>query len=465
MVVKHRATLASVAAAAVALTLAAGLTINGGLASAASTTGAGALAATAGCGKAPTLTSGKRTITSGGQNRSYILRIPDNYDSNHPYRLVFSFHWVGGTAEQVDNGSTSGIEWSYYGLRVDRYGKGNTIFVAPQGINNGWGNSNGQDLTFVDDMIRQIEGGLCVDTTQLFASGFSYGGAMTYAIACARATTFRGVIVYSGGVLSGCQGGTQPIAYFGIHGLRDGTLPISGGRSMRDRFVQNNGCTRQNPPEPPQGSLAHIVTWYTGCRTGYPVVWGAFDGPHAPNAVDGSADPYAPGARSWTQAEVWRFITSLSPDGPTTPPTTTPPTTTPPTTPPPANGQQILGAQSNRCVDVPNSTQNNGTQVQLWDCGTATGQRFTYTSGRQLQVYGNKCLDANGAGTSNGTTVIIWDCNGQPNQQWNVNSNGTITGQQSGLCLDANAAGTANGTKLILWSCNGGSNQRWSLRS
>ncbi len=427
----------------------------GGIASAADV---GPLAATAGCGKAPALSDGTHTIQSGGQNRSYILRLPTNYDNNHAYRLVFSFHWVGGTAEQVDNGSTSGIEWSYYGLRVDKYGKGNTIFVSPQGLGNGWGNSNGQDVTFVDDMIRQIEAGLCVDTTQLFASGFSYGGAMTYALACARATVFRGVIVYSGGVLSGCQGGTQPIAYFGIHGLRDGTLNISGGRSMRDRFVQNNGCTRQNPPEPAQGSLTHIVTWYTGCASGYPVVWGAFDGPHAPNAVDGSADPYAPGARSWTQAEVWKFITSLGPPSPTTPPTTSAPTTTPPS----SGGQQIVGSQSNRCVTAP--SQSAGTQVQLQDCSGQPTQTWTYTAGKQLQGSGNMCLDANGQGTSNGTQVIIWDCNGQANQQWNVNANGTITGVQSGLCVDANGAGTANGTKIILWSCNGQANQRWNLR-
>ena len=56
-------------------------------------------------------------------------------------------------------------------------------------------------------------------------------------------------------------------------------------------------------------------------------------------------------------------------------------------------------------------------------------------------MYGNKCLDANGKGTTNGTAVIIWDCNGQANQQWNVNSNGTITGVQSGLCLDASRRG------------------------
>jgi poly(3-hydroxybutyrate) depolymerase len=431
------------------------VTGTGGIASAA---GAGTLATTAGCGKAPALSDGTHTIQSSGQNRSYILRLPTNYDNNHPYRLAFSFHWVGGTAEQVDNGSTSGIEWSYYGLRVDKYGKGNTIFVAPQGLGNGWGNSNGQDVTFVDDMIRQIESGLCVDTTQLFASGFSYGASMTYALACARATVFRGVVVYSGGVLSGCQGGTQPVAYFGIHGLRDGTLPISGGRSMRDRFVNNNGCTPQNPPEPAQGSLTHIVTWYTGCRAGYPVVWGAFDGPHAPNAVDGSADPYAPGAKSWTQAEVWKFITSLDSSSPTTPPETTPPVTTPPA----GGGQQIVGSQSGRCVTVPNASA--GTQVQLQDCAGQPAQAWTYTAGKQLQGAGNMCLDANGAGTSNGTQVIVWSCNGQVNQQWNVNSNGTITGAQSGLCVDANGAGTANGTKIILWSCNGQANQHWSLR-
>jgi len=126
--------------------------------------------------------------------------------------------------------------------------------------------------------------------------------------------------------------------------------------------------------------------------------------------------------------------------------------------------KRIVGAQSGRCVDVSGAGTTNGTAVQLWDCNGQPNQSWTYTSSKQLQVYGNKCLDANGQGTTNGTAVIIWDCNGQANQQWNVNSNGTISGVQSGLCLDANGAATANGTKLILWSCNGQANQRWSLQ-
>jgi hypothetical protein len=128
-------------------------------------------------------------------------------------------------------------------------------------------------------------------------------------------------------------------------------------------------------------------------------------------------------------------------------------------------GQQIVGGQSGRCVDVPNGATTNGTQLQLWDCGGQAGQRWVVTAARQLQVFGTKCLDANGQGTTNGTAIIIWDCNGQANQQWNINANGTITGVQSGLCLDANGAATGNGTRLILWSCNGGTNQQWSLRN
>ena len=303
---RHSSFFGPVAAAAL-LVLAVGATTTGrALAATTPLTGAGTLAATAGCGKAPTLTSGTRSIQSGGKNRNFIVKVPDNYDRNHPYRLIFAFHWVGGTANDVASGGTDRDAWSYYGLM--QLANNSAILVAPQGLNNGWANSGGQDVTFVDDMIKQIEGGLCVDTTQLFSVGFSYGGAMSYALACARASVFRAVAVYSGGQLSGCSGGTQPIAYLGIHGISDGTLNISGGRAMRDTFVRNNGCTAQNPPEPRPGSLTHILTAYSGCRAGYPVQWAAFDGGHTPGAVDGGGDS---GARTWTKAAVWKFFSQF----------------------------------------------------------------------------------------------------------------------------------------------------------
>ncbi|MCI4065556.1 cellulose binding domain-containing protein [Micromonospora sp. R77] len=329
---RHRSVLGALAASAMLVATAATVW-SGSLGASAAAAEVGAAAATAGCGKAPTLASGTRTITSSGKTRTYILRVPDNYDSNHPYRVVFGFHWLGGTATDVATGQTVTRDvWSYYGLQ--RLANNSTIFVAPQGFNNGWANSNGEDITFVDDMVRQLDAGLCVDTTQRFAVGFSYGGAMSYSIACSRPTMFRAVAVQSGGVLSGCSGGTQPIAYLGVHGIRDGVLNISGGRALRDRFVRNNGCTAQNPPEPTQGSLTHRVTTYSGCSAGHPVAWAAFDEGHIAAPQDGATGDS--GYRTWVPGVVWSFFTQFEGSTPTPTPTTTPTPT--PTTPTPTPG-------------------------------------------------------------------------------------------------------------------------------
>ncbi|MFE5189943.1 endo-1,4-beta-xylanase [Streptomyces sp. NPDC056628] len=129
------------------------------------------------------------------------------------------------------------------------------------------------------------------------------------------------------------------------------------------------------------------------------------------------------------------------------------------TTPPPTGGGgQIKGVASGRCLDVPNASTTDGTQLQLWDCHTNSNQQWTVTDAGELRVYGNKCLDA--AGTGNGTKVQIYSCWGGDNQKWRLDSDGSIVGVQSGLCLDA--AGTGNGTRIQLYSCSGGGNQRWT---
>jgi endo-1,4-beta-xylanase len=156
-------------------------------------------------------------------------------------------------------------------------------------------------------------------------------------------------------------------------------------------------------------------------------------------------------------------LNALNAVNPTTSPTATGGTTSPTPTPTPSStpggAGRIVGAQSGRCVDVPNASHNNGTRVQLYDCNGQSNQQWTSTSSRQLTVYGNMCLDA--AGSGNGSAVQIYSCNGQANQQWNVNANGTITGVQSGRCLDV--WGTANGQQVQIYDCNGQANQRFSL--
>jgi alpha-galactosidase len=127
---------------------------------------------------------------------------------------------------------------------------------------------------------------------------------------------------------------------------------------------------------------------------------------------------------------------------------------------------EIHAVGAGKCLDVPNSSTTGGTQLDIATCTGAANQIFTHTSGNQLTVYSGssqQCLDANNKGTTAGTKVIIWSCNGQTNQQWLINSDGTITGVQSGLCLDVTGAATADGSPVELWTCNGQSNQKWTL--
>jgi Ricin-type beta-trefoil lectin domain len=124
----------------------------------------------------------------------------------------------------------------------------------------------------------------------------------------------------------------------------------------------------------------------------------------------------------------------------------------------------LVGAGSNRCLDVSGNVDTLGTALNIWDCNGQANQSFEFTASGELRTFnGTRCVDAFNNQTANGTSVVIWSCNGGANQQWRRNSDGSITGVQSGRCLDVNNAGTANGTPIILWTCNGQANQRWNL--
>jgi hypothetical protein len=265
------------------------------------------------------------SIQSSEKTRTFTMRLPDNYDPNHPYWLSFTFHTGSGNAYGVDNGGGNGYVMAYYGLQ--KLSSNGLIFVAPDGLNGGWGNSNGEDLKLVDDMVKLIEDNYCVDTTHLFAQGFAWGGGMTYAIACARANVFRGVAIYEGAVFSGCDNGNDPVAYWQMVGLTDTTCPIDTARPMRDQFVKNNGCTIPDtePPQPPQpppylNPGGHVCTDYTGCSSGHPLRWCVHQSGLANGVVDGTSDPYNSCATppstcstscpcTWVPQDVWSWMT------------------------------------------------------------------------------------------------------------------------------------------------------------
>lgn len=258
-----------------------------------------------GCGKAKTITNRQYSMQVNGKTRNYIVNVPDNYDQNRPYRIVYEWHQRGGSAQKIVNGEdpNRGGALPFYGLKA--IANNSAIFVVPDGLNSGWSNSGGEDVAFFDQLVKTVESDLCVNTALRFSTGFSFGGAMSYALACARPDMIRAVAVISGAQLSGCDGGSKPVAFYGQHGTSDSVLNVSMGRQLRDKFVANNGCQRLGSEPQPNGGNS-VKTKYTGCREGYPVTWVIHNGDHNPSQVNsGSSTPFAP-------ANSWEFFTQFT---------------------------------------------------------------------------------------------------------------------------------------------------------
>jgi poly(3-hydroxybutyrate) depolymerase len=279
--------------------------------------GSGDAVPSAGCNQPRELQDGNLTISSGGQNRQYHIKTPDNYDQTHPYRVIFMFHWNYGSINAIVNppDADQNTDKPYYGM--EEHSGDTTIFVVPQGLDNGWANPNDRDVNFTDDMLTAVSNGLCIDESRVFTTGFSYGGAISMKLACSRNEKFRAAIVYDTGTfLSGfnrdeCE---EPIAFFESHGLDDGVFNYTEGLNVLGIFTELNGCDDQTPAMAPEDG--HVCMSFEGCSAGNPVRFcnfGAGQNNPKPGGPGGHyPSPKDPGeSTSWVPAEAWEFITQF----------------------------------------------------------------------------------------------------------------------------------------------------------
>jgi poly(3-hydroxybutyrate) depolymerase len=294
-----------------------GSTGSGGAASGGSTgTGTGDPVPSSGCGKSTSLKGeSKNTINvteSGAGNRDYYIRLPDDYDPSHPYALWFAIHCLNGSAENVAHSEPDNrANYEYFGmwkLANPAGGKATTIFVAPQGINAGWG-QGAKDLAFFRAMMTKFESELCIDTSRIFASGFSMGGSMSYALACAMPEKMRAIGMYSGGSMSGCdQSKRGPVSIFISHGTEDGTCtwPGSGVPQIND-LAQRCGCGSEDLAAKckPTSLMDPVCVDYKGCNPGYAAKACIFKGPHI--GSPGTQGTYGKND-TWVPQKHWDFV-------------------------------------------------------------------------------------------------------------------------------------------------------------
>ena len=287
-----------------------------------------------GCGKASSLKSNRKvengeqfSLNVGGKNRTFFITLPSNYDNTKPHKLLIANHCMGSKAEDfVHHTPDYDHPTPYYGQqKLDK--NGDYIFVAPQGNDNGTWNGK-EDHQFVDEMITAMFDNYCVDTTRVFATGFSFGAMFTNSLAQDLQERLRAVAVYatadyniwlpSAG--SGRYDAKElPIAWMAVHGKNDGMCNYDRAKnSALPRILKRNGKADANgkftdaSSEKPQefnGNAGHLCYDFKTVDERFPVKWCSWNGEHQWTAHDGSNTKTGQGwQNTWVPEEVHKFF-------------------------------------------------------------------------------------------------------------------------------------------------------------
>ncbi|KAJ6465702.1 ricin B lectin domain-containing protein, partial [Mycena sanguinolenta] len=84
-------------------------------------------------------------------------------------------------------------------------------------------------------------------------------------------------------------------------------------------------------------------------------------------------------------------------------------------------GPQQIVLFEDKCIDVTNGVNADGTRLQIWTCATdSTNQQWISLSDSTFQWSGtNKCIDLTNGAITDGNVLQIWTCTtADANQQW-----------------------------------------------
>jgi poly(3-hydroxybutyrate) depolymerase len=219
--------------------------------------------------------------------RDYYVYLPQDYDKNRAYPLVFDLPGCGATGLDVyslgnaqDNvirvGLTPGPNSLGHGTNP-----GQGCFDAREGDDN-------IDFVFYENLVDKLKGELCFDRNRVFAAGDSLGAWMADELGCHYAGDalhpIRGVLANDGGLPTQvaykptCSG--QPMAGMWVHDVGDAETPFISAKAAIKQAMAVNGCTIGTDYDTAQfqnypiGGGNPIVTCQKmmGCPALYPLV-------------------------------------------------------------------------------------------------------------------------------------------------------------------------------------------------
>ncbi len=164
-------------------------------------------------------------LTVGGTPRYALVHLPARWDGKSAVPVVLSFHGLGSNADQQR--STDGFE--------TRSDKDNFIVVYPQAggtlgsLGAAWDLKGNGEIPYVTAILNNLEQHACVDQTRVYATGLSYGGAMTDLLACNMSDRIAAAAPVSAYLPKVPCTPSRPVPVMSFHGVEDHLLPYGGG--------------------------------------------------------------------------------------------------------------------------------------------------------------------------------------------------------------------------------------------
>jgi polyhydroxybutyrate depolymerase len=214
-------------------------------------------------GPPPTACSGTATGTPGStQNlmlngRQYTLHIGKTVKAGSAAPLIFSLHGLTMTPASMEL-------MAGWDPIADKEG---LIIARPAGVgsSNGWDLTTNKDFDLMKAIIEDVNAKACVDRKRIYATGFSHGGFMSFAIACKLGDLFAAVApaAGSGSAARGCVARAVPV--YAFHGDADNVVSYSSGKSAVDGWITHDKCT--GSPTSYKVSTSNCQAW-TACAEG-----------------------------------------------------------------------------------------------------------------------------------------------------------------------------------------------------
>lgn len=139
----------------------------------------------------------------------------------------------------------------------------------------------------------------------------------------------------------------------------------------------------------------------------------------------------------------------------------------------PEGRYSIRSLNSNLCLDLPNSSTAQGTQLQQYTCNGTGAQQFDilYVGNSRYEVRNvtsGQCVDLYSGWTVNSTAVQQYGCNQTAAQRWIITGIGDGSVQfksavDTSKVWDVSNVSTSPGASIWIWTNGQGLNQRWWL--